>query len=74
MRKNTWKIKPRLLNYYNSLGFRDATIVADTTYSAKGDLDIAIKLSEGHRYYFGNISWKGNTKYPDSILSLILGN
>ncbi|MDQ2720288.1 MAG: outer membrane protein assembly factor [Bacteroidota bacterium] len=63
-----------LLNYYNSLGFRDAAIIADTTYNDdKGNLDVAIKLSEGHRYYFGNITWKGNTKYSDSILSLILG-
>ncbi|HET7115847.1 MAG TPA: POTRA domain-containing protein [Hanamia sp.] len=66
--------KNKILDYYNSLGFRDATIVDDTTYSdAKGDLDVAIKVSEGHRYYFGNITWKGNTKYPDSILNLILG-
>ena len=25
------------------------------------------------RYYFGNITWRGNTKYSDSILNLILG-
>jgi outer membrane protein insertion porin family len=66
--------KGKILDYYNSLGFRDATIVADTTYSvANGNMDVAIKLSEGHRYYFGNITWKGNTKYSDSILSLFLG-
>ena len=66
--------KNKILDYYNSLGFRDAAIVDDTTYSnAKGDLDVAIKVSEGQRYYFGNITWKGNTKYPDSILNLILG-
>ena len=66
--------KSKILSYYNSLGFRDATIVADTTYnSTSGDLDVALKLSEGHRYYFGKITWKGNTKYSDSILNLILG-
>jgi len=66
--------KAKILSYYNSLGFRDATIVADTTYnSSNGDLDVALKLSEGHRYYFGKITWKGNTKYSDSILNLILG-
>ena len=66
--------KSKILSYYNSLGFRDATIVADTTYnSSNGDLDVALKLSEGHRYYFGKITWKGNTKYSDSILNLILG-
>ena len=65
--------KNSILNYYNSLGFRDATIIKDTTYGDKGDLDVAIKLSEGHRYYFGNITWKGNTKYSDSLLSVFLG-
>jgi outer membrane protein insertion porin family len=66
--------KNKILSYYNSLGYRDAAILADTTYNTvNGDLDVAIKLAEGHRYYFGNITWKGNTKYSDSILSLILG-
>jgi len=65
--------KNKILDYYNSLGFRDATIIADTTYNDHGDLDVAIKLSEGHRYYFGNITWKGNTKYSDSLLTVLLG-
>ncbi|MDQ6903314.1 MAG: outer membrane protein assembly factor [Bacteroidota bacterium] len=65
--------KLSLLSYYNSLGYRDAVILDDTTYNDHGTLDVAIKLREGHRYYFGNISWKGNTKYSDSVLSLLLG-
>ena len=66
--------KEKILNYYNSLGYRDAQIIADTQYfNDKGNLNVAIKLSEGHKYYFGNITWKGNTKYSDSVLNLILG-
>ncbi|MEO9209836.1 MAG: POTRA domain-containing protein [Ginsengibacter sp.] len=65
--------KGHILDYYNSLGFRDARIIADTTYPHKNDMDLALKISEGHRYYFGNITWKGNTKYSDSILSVLLG-
>jgi outer membrane protein insertion porin family len=66
--------KDNILNYYNSLGYRDATIVNDTVYyNANGHLNIDIKVSEGHRYYFGNITWRGNTKYTDSILTAILG-
>ena len=65
--------KQSLLDYYNSLGFRDATIVDDTSYNDNGDVDVAVKLKEGRRYYFGNITWKGNTKYSDSVLTLILG-
>lgn len=66
--------KDKVLTYYNSLGFRDASIVADTQYLNKdGNMNIDIKVEEGHRYYFGNINWKGNTKYSDSILNMILG-
>ena len=66
--------KVKLLEYYNSLGYRDAVIEADTQYyNKKGNLNVDIKVAEGHRYYFGNITWKGNTKYPDSILNVILG-
>ncbi|CAN5428686.1 POTRA domain-containing protein [soil metagenome] len=65
--------KQKLLSYYNSLGFRDAVIVNDTTYANQGNIDVAIKVSEGHQYYFGNIAWKGNTKYSDSVLNILLG-
>lgn len=68
--------KQHLLDYYNSRGYRDAAIVADTQYldtTHKGHMTVDIKVDEGHKYYFGNISWKGNTKYSDSILSLIMG-
>ncbi len=66
--------KESLLEYYNSLGYRDASIEKDTVYhNAKGDLNIDIKVNEGHKYYFGNISWRGNTKYSDSMLTGVLG-
>jgi len=71
--------KQKVIDYYNSQGYRDANIVKDTTYvdttnlRSRGHLNVAIKVDEGHKYYFGNITWKGNTKYSDSILSLIMG-
>ena len=66
--------REKVIDYYNSLGYRDAGIVADTQYyNEKGNLKIDIKIDEGHQYYFGNISWKGNTKYPDSVLNFLLG-
>ena len=61
------------MNYYNSLGFRDAVIEKDTIYhNAVGHLNIDMQIKEGRKYFFGNISWRGNTKYPDSLLSSIL--
>lgn len=66
--------KERMLEYYNAQGLRDAILVADTqVINNKGNLNIDIKVNEGHKYYFGNISWKGNTKYSDSVLNLLLG-
>jgi outer membrane protein insertion porin family len=63
-----------ILDYYNTLGYRDAVILKDTVYhTKKGDLNIDIKLAEGRRYYFGNITWRGNTKFGDSVLTSILG-
>lgn len=65
--------KEKLLDYYNSLGYRDAMIVADTqVYNKKGNLNVDIKVSEGRKYYFGNIAWRGNTKYSDSILNVLM--
>jgi outer membrane protein insertion porin family len=65
--------KQKVLDYYNSQGYRDATIVDDKTIVKKGKMNVDIKIEEGHKYYFGNISWRGNTKYSDSVLSLALG-
>ncbi|MFN0082682.1 MAG: outer membrane protein assembly factor, partial [Ferruginibacter sp.] len=66
--------KDRVLDFYNAQGFRDADIVGDTTIqNTKGNIDVHIKVTEGRRYYFGNIAWKGNTRYADSLLNVILG-
>lgn len=66
--------KEKVLDYYNSNGFRDAVIVGDTAiYDSKRNLNIFIKVDEGRKYYFGDITWKGNTKYADSLLNYLLG-
>jgi len=66
--------KEHVLDYYNSRGFRDAVIVRDTSISDRNNnLNLFIKVEEGRQYYFGNIVWRGNTKYGDSILNVLLG-
>ncbi|MEI6949104.1 POTRA domain-containing protein [Paraflavisolibacter sp. H34] len=66
--------KEKVLSYYNSLGYRDAQIEDEKqTPTADGNLNIDLKISEGRKYYFGDVAWKGNTKYPDSLLNNILG-
>lgn len=66
--------KESVLNYYNSRGYRDAVILKDTMITdEKNNLNLFLKVSEGRQYYFGNIVWRGNTKYSDSILNVLLG-
>ncbi len=66
--------KESVLSFYNSQGYRDAELVADTQmYNVRGNVNIDIKVSEGKKYHFGNLDWTGNTKYSDSILNLFLG-
>jgi outer membrane protein insertion porin family len=48
--------KEKLINYYNSLGYRDASIEKDTVYrGGDGNLNIDIKINEGQKYYFGDL-------------------
>jgi outer membrane protein insertion porin family len=69
--------KDKIIKYYNSLGFRDAQVAEDTVISGTGKnkdkINVDIKVNEGRRYYFGNIAWKGNSKYSDSLLTILLG-
>ena len=68
------KDKLAIITKYNELGFRDAKIVADTIVPYNGkSIDLAIKVEEGRRFYFRNITFLGNTKYSSEVLSRALG-
>jgi outer membrane protein insertion porin family len=72
--ENYDKDKAHIIDKYNSKGFRDARIVFDTVYKhTKNRLDIKIKIEEGKKYYFRNITWIGNAKHTTKELSSILG-
>ena len=64
-----------IIAYYNENGFRDARIISDTVYpvhhaDSKTDrLMIRIKIHEGQKFYFRNITFSGNTIYPTELLS-----
>jgi outer membrane protein insertion porin family len=59
---------------YNKKGYRDAQIVFDSVYRIDNEnLAIDITIEEGNKYYFRNITWVGNTVYPSTFLSAILG-
>jgi len=66
--------KEAIVEYYNTLGYRDASVVDDTIYAVKnGNINVDIKVNEGRRYYFGEMNWKGNTKYSNEMLTKLLG-
>lgn len=65
--------KVKLIDKYNELGYRDAVILEDTFYLDGNDMMIKMKVNEGPKYYFRNITFVGNTVYPTSLLSRLLG-
>ena len=67
--------KKKMIKYYATIGYRDAKIVSDSVWRDKkdGNMRINIKIDEGHRYYFRNIGWKGNSIYESKVLSQVLG-
>lgn len=66
--------KQRMIEYYNSKGYRDAEILQDSIYDHNArTINIAFKISEGPKYYFRNIIWTGNYVYTDKQLDAVLG-
>ncbi len=66
--------KRALIDFYNKEGYRDASITYDTVYMPNSsEVRIKMKISEGKKYYFRNIDFKGNAKYPSETLHRILG-
>ena len=64
---------PNIAEKYNSKGYRDARVVKDTVYFVeKNRVNIDITVDEGHKYYFGNFRWYGNSKYRSTQLDTIL--
>ncbi|RQP13772.1 MAG: outer membrane protein assembly factor BamA [Chryseobacterium sp.] len=65
--------KKNLINYYNSLGYRDARIVSDSVWRNDKGFNIDVNLEEGKKYYIGDINFVGNTAYTTDFLQRILG-
>ena len=62
-----------ILDYYKEKGYRDARISKDSITIDKKNINIALNIEEGNKYYFGKISFLGNTVYSDNVLSRALG-
>ncbi|MBV8390387.1 MAG: outer membrane protein assembly factor BamA [Mucilaginibacter sp.] len=65
--------KQNLIEKMQDKGYRDAEILKDSVW--KNDdktVNVKIKVFEGHKYYFGNIKWSGNARYPSDLLNKLL--
>jgi len=66
--------KQKIIEKYNSKGYRDAIIVSDSVYRIDDrNLGIDLVIDEGNKYYYRDITWTGNTKYSAETLNGILG-
>ena len=66
--------KKALIDKYNELGFRDATILEDSVWTVdEKHVNVYVKLEEGQRYYLRNITWVGNTVVTTDYLNAALG-
>ena len=71
---NFEKDKKALLAKYNEKGYRDAKIIKDSMYRVSDKrVNVDVVIDEGRKYYFGNITWVGNTKYTTARLNKELG-
>ncbi len=62
--------KSNIVQKYKEKGFRDARIVMDTVFSNnKETVTINMNVEEGNKYYFGNITFLGNSVYTDRQLA-----
>ncbi len=71
--------KDAIVAFYNTKGYRDATITMDSVYNYDDNsVNIDMVIDEGRKYYFGNINWAGNyvhsTKRLDAILDVNKGD
>ncbi|MBO7199380.1 MAG: outer membrane protein assembly factor BamA [Alistipes sp.] len=66
--------KELLLDFYNSQGYRNATILSDSIYYIDdATLGVDIKVSEGNKYYIRNVNWVGNSVYTTEQLEAMFG-
>jgi outer membrane protein insertion porin family len=66
--------KQKVIGYYNSQGYRDAEIVADSTYKySENTINLDLIIEEGVKYYYRNITFTGNYLHEDDILLKRLG-
>ena len=68
------KDKVKVIQYYNTVGFRDARFTRDSIWrNEDGTLNLKLVVEEGPRFYIGDITWKGNSIHDEKQLNAYLG-
>ncbi len=66
--------KDLLVDFYNSRGYRNATILSDSMYNLSDNrIGIHIDLAEGEKFYIRNVKWIGNSVYKTEDLQRMFG-
>lgn len=65
--------KEKLIAFYRKNGYRDAVIEFDTVRNNGETISIDMKIDEGTKYYYRDISWTGNYLHSSKLLGTILG-
>lgn len=65
--------KQTLVAKMQANGYRDAEILSDSVWkNDETTVNVKVKIYEGPKYYFGNLTWSGNAKYPTQVLNSLL--
>jgi outer membrane protein insertion porin family len=66
--------KSTIIAEYNKLGYRNARIISDSLFrTEEGLVVLVLEIEEGNQFYFGEITFAGNTKYRTTMLDSLLG-
>lgn len=70
-RKKYDEDKKLIVQYYKKNGYRDAEVLGDSIWytSDKTRMAILLRVYEGPQYKVRNITWEGNTVYPEAALN-----
>jgi outer membrane protein insertion porin family len=65
--------KQRIVDKLKERGYRDARVVSDSVIKdSESTVKIELEIKEGKQYYFGEISFLGNSVYSDRDLKTLL--
>ncbi|MDR2848677.1 MAG: BamA/TamA family outer membrane protein, partial [Bacteroidales bacterium] len=72
LEKNLKEERVKKAEFYNEKGYRDFKLLNDSiTFLNPKRVVLHVRIFEGNKYYFRNISWVGNTKYSTYDLQRI---